>query len=172
MKKIVLFLLTALFTLTANAQKLEKPKIDKITGDTTLETKSETLYNKFSLVLDYLSVSTSKVLNRYFLDFKVMKGISIVFTTDKGDKAIFKLADGKLIEVYTINSSVSSFTSSAGGVSQSYISYLLTNDDITALKSQKIAVIRIITSKGQFDYELASGKADIIQKQLNLITGK
>lgn len=179
MKKNLLAILLLIFIcFYANAQKLEKPIVDKITGDTTLATKSEVLQNKFSIVTDYLSCniikfSPVKIKGFYNISFKVMKGLNMVVSSEPGNKAIFKLKDGRLIEVSTKLQSYSSYDpSQAGGILTLNILYELTDEDVINLKSLPIAVIRLETSKGPFDYELSGSKAEIIKKQLDLVTKK
>ena len=173
MKKYILIAAIAILALNANAQKLEKPSIDKITGDTTLATKIDVLSNPLALIQHAITVNTLKAKNFVLLCFHLKDALSIYYSIDKGEKATIKFADGKLLE---INAAVDahSFVISLG--TPSYVGcdvyYDLTDDDIVALKNNKISVIRIMTSKGPFDYDIKNGKSEIIKKQLELITKK
>lgn len=50
------------------------------------------------------------------------------------------------------------------------IAYSINNDDIDLLENNKVAVIRINTSVGSFDYTISDARSEIIKKQLELIT--
>jgi len=171
MKKslIVILLLSAAYI--SKAQKLEKPKIDKITGDTTFSTSKEIITNKVGLIYDYLGVKTIKTKGDVFLSFYISKGITMLYSVNPGDKLILKTTDDKVLEIKSIASQNSDFThSSANTYSDLIALYPVSSDDLIKLKAGTIKVIRIETSKGNFDYDIKLKNADIIKKQIELIT--
>src|SRR6187402_2696240 len=99
MKKYFMIAAAAILAYNANAQKLEKPLIDKITGDTTLNTKIEVLSNPLALIQHALTVNTSKTKDYVLLCFHVKDAIKMYYSVDKGDKATIKFVDGKLLEI-------------------------------------------------------------------------
>jgi len=173
MKKYILIALEALTVLGAKAQKLEKPKIDKITGDITLSVKEQVLSNPFTLPGHYLAGNMVRGKNYWALYFHLKDGLDIYYYVSKGDKAIIKFTDGKLLEISSAFDAQSSLISYATPpVTQSFLAFELTDDDIVALLSGKLSVIRINTSIGAFDYDIKDSKADVIKKQLELMAKK
>lgn len=173
MKITILVSILVFLANVAMAQKLEKPRIDLITGDTTLQTSQEVLTNKFSLVTDYLASRVIYLNKRYIVDFHIIKGISIIFSTHPGDKCILKLNSGKLLTLTTQLTQMSEFKQSTYGASAEGDAWFdLTNDDIESIKSGRIAVIRIETSAAPFDYEISDKKSELIKKQIELIQNR
>jgi hypothetical protein len=171
MKKYILIALEALTVLCAKAQKLEKPKIDKITGDTTLSTKEQALANPFTLPGHYLAGNIMKGKNYWAMYFHLKDGMDLHYYVLKGDKAIIKFTDGKLLEISAAIDAYSSIVPYATPpVTEIFLVFDLTNEDITALENGRIAVVRINTSQGPFDYDIKDSKAEIFKKQLELIT--
>ncbi len=170
MKKYILIALMASCTFAARAQKLDKPRIDKITGDTTLLTKEQVLANPFTIPGHYLAGNIMKGKDYCVLSFHLKDGMDIQYYVLNGDKAIVKFADGKLLELKAIGDTYSSLISYANpAVAESSLAFDLTDTDIAELKNRKIAVIRINTSLGPFDYDIKDGKSEVIKKQLELI---
>jgi len=154
--------------LAVKAQKLEKPHIDKITGDTTFSTKDEVLSNKFSLNFDYLSCNVTKSKKYTFLGFHLMKGITVLFTVRKTDSLVVKFEDGSLLHVPSGINQHSQLAHQSGANSEAFLEFSLTEEQINKLKTNQIAVIRIETSEVPFDYEVSNSKAEIIKKELSL----
>jgi hypothetical protein len=74
------------------------------------------------------------------------------------------------LELKAIGDTYSSLISYANpAVAESSLAFDLTDTDIAELKNRKIAVIRINTSLGPFDYDIKDGKSEIVKKQLELI---
>ncbi|MDO3642566.1 hypothetical protein [Mucilaginibacter sp. L3T2-6] len=171
MKKYILIIITTILSLSANAQKLEKPIIDKITGDTTFSTKTEVLANPFALIQHAITVSTIRTKNEVLLSFHLKDALNIYYSVLKGDTTVIKFTDGRLLKITAALDSHSSFLS--GGTLTyvgSDIYYALSGQEMDILKNKKIAFIRIMTSKGAFDYDIKNGKSEIVKKQLELIT--
>lgn len=173
MKKYIIIAAISALALSANAQKLDKPRIDKISGDTTLLTKEQTLANPFTIPGHYLAGSLTKGKDYYLLNFHLKDGMDIQYSVLNGDKAIIKFADGKLLEIKAIGDTYSSLISYASpAVAESFLAFDLTDSDVAELKNGKIAVVRIYTSMGPFDYDIKDGKGEVIKKQLALISKK
>ncbi|TWI95921.1 hypothetical protein JN11_04196 [Mucilaginibacter frigoritolerans] len=170
MKKYIFMVAAMLLAFNAGAQKLQKPVIDKITGDTTLETKEEPMQSKLSLSTHLIGCSIMKGKGIY-LCFHLREGfVEWDFYVSAGDKAIIKFADGKLIELDAAFEDHSSIHYDATPIfTAAYFYYSLNGGDIDQLKNNKIAVIRINTSMGNFDYDISDGKSEIVKKQLELI---
>ena len=173
MKKYILAAVMVLGALAARAQKLDKPRIHKISGDTTLLTKEQVLANPFTIPGHYLAGNIMKGKDYYLLSFHLKDGMDIQYSVLSGDKAIVKFTDGKLLEIKAIGDTYSSLISYANpAVSESFLAFDLTDSDVEELKNRKVAVIRINTSMGPFDYDIKDGKSEIIKKQLELISKK
>lgn len=173
MKKYILIAAIATLALKANAQKLEKLSIDKITGDTTFATKEQVLANPFTIPGHYLAGNIAKGRGYCLLYFHLKDGLNIRYYVMKGDKAIIKLTDGKLIEIEAVGNTYSSFIPDASpAVAESFLAFDLKDSDVAELRNGKIAVIRINTSKGPFDYDIKDGKSEVLKKQLELIMKK
>jgi hypothetical protein len=171
MKKHLLVAVMASCAFAVNAQKLEKPMIDKISGDITLSTKEQVLSNPFTIPGHYLAGYIIKGKGYCELCFHLKDGLDIDYYVLKGYKGVIKFTDGKLLEINALFDKDSSpIPDASPPVTQSFLSFDLTNEDITALENGKVSVIRIMTSQGAFDYEIKDGKSEIIKKQLELIT--
>lgn len=173
MKKYILIVAIAITAFNAKGQKLDKPDIDKITGDTTLRTKIQVLANPFAIIQHAITANIAKTKNFMLLYFHLQDGMDIYYSISRGDKAIIKFTDGKLLEISAAIDAHSSIISYGSPVATGCdVSYDLTDGDIETLKNNKISVIRIETTKGPFDYDIKDGKSEIIKKQLELITKK
>jgi len=171
MKKYIFMIAAMLLAFKVEAQKLQKPVIDKITGDTTQETKEEPLQSKLSLSLHLIGCSIFKGRGEYLLYFHLKEGGKWHFGTEEGDQAIIKFTNGKLIQLNPVGEHNSKIMFDATPVfTDASFPYGINNDDIDQLKNNKIAVIRINTSSGAFDYEISDARSEIIKKQLELIT--
>ncbi len=171
MKKCIFIVAAMLLAFNAGAQKLQKPVIDKITGDTTLETKEEPLQSKLSLSLHLIGCSILKGRGVYLLYFHTKEAGDWDFVIQDGYAAVIKFTNGKLLQLNTVGQHYSKIMYDATPVfSDTSIPYSISNDDIDQLKNSKIAVIRINTSVGSFDYSVSDARSEIVKKQLDLIT--
>ena len=177
MKRSIL-ILTFLFPFIVSAQKLLKPNIDKISGDTTWLTSKEKLY----LHGNYLTGQGEGVL----CWVEKSKGIKVlglnpqtvnqrdVFSIPKGQKAYLKLGDNTTI---TLNSLTSDIGNSHVGIAGDYVIsggsaigfYVLTDEAVQKIKANPVVFVRIETSTGNFDCDIKSKNAELIKKQLELI---
>ncbi|HVW98606.1 MAG TPA: hypothetical protein VHA56_21745 [Mucilaginibacter sp.] len=173
MKKYILMAAMAVITLSASAQKLEKPDIDKISGDTTYTVKEQMLANPFQVRGHYLGGNMVKGKRYYMIRFHVKEGLGDYYSVYKGDKAVIKFADGTIINIFATFDEHASMTGSGlAEMSESFLYYDLTDDDVKYLTEKKLAVVRIITSKDFYDFEIKDKHADVIQKQMLLLAGK
>ena len=156
-------------------QKLEKPVIDKITGDTTISTSKERLVTNVNLVSsDVLYIRLVKSKGKYFANFQIYKNSPVIFSVNKGDKAIIKLTDNSLVTLYSVDdllsdNRVTSYGSNILNDTKGSMFYLLQPADIEALKKTGVSVVRLETSKVNFDYDVKPKNADLIIKSLQLI---
>jgi len=167
MKKYILFASMALAALNVNAQKLEKPEIDKISGSITVSTKEEILANPFVWIRHFLACSIIKGRGYYAIYFHLREGLETYYKVAKGDMAVIKFTDGSLMQISAIFDEYSSGTVNETG---STVAYDLTESDVAILKQSKISVIRINTSDGAYDFDIKDNKSEIIKKQLELLT--
>ena len=173
----------------AKSQKLEKPTIDPINGDTSISTKKEVIFNKFSIVLDYLSFTINKISLpnsasvSYSLVFDIAKGYGSDFTIEKGSAISIKFTNGKILELSaSLRNNSQYFHSSGSQIGTSYVPgssgyqasawYNLSMDDIDTLKSNDIVFIRINTTEAPFDYEIKKKNAEAVKKALALFNLK
>jgi hypothetical protein len=171
MKKYLIGLILMLAAFGAQAQRLQKPVIDKITGDTTLETKEEPLQSKLSLSLHLIGCSILKGRGVYLLYFHVKEAGDWDFGTADGDSVIIKFTNGKLLRLNPVGENHSAIMFDATPVfTDASLPYIISNDDIEQLKNNKIAVIRVNTSDDSFDYDVSNSRSEIVKKQLELIT--
>ena len=100
MKK-TLFVFGILFmTFNLSAQKLQKPQIDKISGDTSWLTSSEKIFAKASFsgtVGEQLYVSAGKVKDIYLLLFSIQTGKTSIFSVEEGQKIYIKLKNHLIV---------------------------------------------------------------------------
>jgi hypothetical protein len=171
MKNYIFMIAAMLLAFNASAQKLQKPVIDKFTGDTTLETKEEPLQSKLSLSLHLIGCSIFKSRGGYLLYFHLKEAGKWHFSTAEGDLAIIKFTNGKLLQLSPVGEHNSKIMFDATPVfTDASFPYGISSDDIEQLKNNDIAVIRINTSDGSFDYDISNARSEIIKKQLELIT--
>ena len=178
MKKTLLIAII-LLPFTVSAQKLLKPEIDRITGDTTFSTSKEKLY----LHGNYLTQQGEAV---ECLVMKTGRSISLIlipqtlneksfFTVVQGQKAYLKLKDNSLVTLTARASRVSDAdVNEAGGTVYSNgilkVPYALMSDDISKIKSSDLVFLRIETSIGNFDCDIKPKFSGVIMKEIELVT--
>jgi hypothetical protein len=178
MKNILLVVL-AFLSLTVSAQKLLKPEVDRITGDTTWSTSK----NKIYLNGNYLAQQGEAV--ECFVS-KTVKAIVLTlipqtlnenssFTINEGQKAYLKLKDNSLVTLtcqFNLNSQTR--RSNVDGTRYSNgilkVPYLISAENIAKIMSADLIFLRIETSNGNFDCDIKSKFAQVIKKQVELIT--
>lgn len=95
--KYIFIVAAMLLAFNAGAQKLQKPMIDKISGDTTLMTKEEPLQSKLSLSLHLIGCSVLKGRGVYLLYLHSKEAGEWDFVVQDGYAAVIKFANGKLL---------------------------------------------------------------------------
>jgi len=176
MKKAFIFLLICFACIIVRAQKLQKPIIDKITGDTTWQTSRERLAAKTNFWgSDILFTYAFKTKQRPFLAFSLLNGQGIkIFSINEGNKAIIKMSDGKIISLSAVTSRTSDVDVAFIGnidtsTSTNLAFYKISVEDLTVLLSGKMSVVRIETSKGNFDYDIKEKNSEVVSKLLSLL---
>ncbi len=175
MKKPFLIAGMSLLCLYAKAQKLEKPIIDKIKGDTTWATSEERIFTKMGFGdSDILYIYTQKIGDTYTLCFKIDRNNGInVYTISPENITNIKFTDGSVLDLQPTASGPSEVNfHSHGSRSFGLIFYGLTKDQLKELQSKTISVVRINSSRGNFDYEIKPKNADLVKKSLDIITTK
>jgi hypothetical protein len=188
MKKLyIIAILVATTGSSAFSQKLLKPKVDMIRGDTIQATSEESVY--FSLKLtgsSQLKTAAVKTGKYYFLDFRIKNengvGHSTHYAIIKGAKAYLKLDDNSLVTISALGSEASNGKADLAGnqdlsvvatSSDMTMRYILSEEDVAKLSAHGVKVIRLETTKEDFDYEIKDKNAMVIGKVLQLIkTGK
>lgn len=171
MKKYILIMALIAVAFSANAQKLEKPSVDKFSGAVTITTKEEVVSNKLSLLGHKLSAYILKSNQDYILFFHSVEGGGKAYFVSEGDTAYIKFTSGKLIAISLIKLEYAEWREGTNPpVYDCNLPYYLTKDDVGQLLVDKIQIIRIHTSMGNFDYEVNDKKSEVIKKQLELIT--
>jgi hypothetical protein len=172
MRKLLLIAIV-LFPFVSSAQKLLKPVVDKLTGDTTWSTSKEKLY----LHGNYLTGQGEAVVC-WIWSYKGSKSLVLnLQTTNKenfptmtaGGKAYFKLADNSTVTLtcsandYRISGSNVAVAGSAFGM------YDITPEDIAKLSTGTLTFLRVETTAGNFDCDIKSKNAEMFKKQFPLI---
>lgn len=173
-RKMLTCIIALLFAATiADAQVLAEDKKDEFTGSTVKRTTYERLtpvmFNEF-----HAYFRLSKVDSLYTFDLKLFFGDRSYFTIRQGDKLMFKLNDGAVWQIESLETKISRtgqgsidiIGSALPGVA---ISYGMNSDMLDALANNKIEKIRIYTSRGYVEKELKE-KFDVsIKNAIRLI---
>ena len=181
MKKILL-VAALFFPLITSAQKLLKPKVDKISGDTTWATSKEKLF----MHGNYLTGQGEAVLS-VVEKIKAGKEEAIVlilnvqtvnqrtvYSISKGQKAYLKLSDNSTV---TIKSATYDIGNPQAGIAGDFVItsgstvgvYDLLKEDIEKIKANDITFLRVETSSGNFDCDLKPKNSEMLKKQIDLI---
>ena len=199
MKKIILFSFVFIAANIAKAQKLEKVKIDPISGDTTFATKPERIFIDWSGTGKIFELNAEKIIEQktkktvYCLNFYFsMKDYHFYNDFFKDSKVFLKLVGGKIITLDQPFNHYADYTTNPAGQQRTYeisetiikngpgpvvinaheiiASYCLSQNELDDLKSYTTAFIRITSPMGPLDCDLDEDKAGIIQNQLILLT--
>ncbi|WP_184543336.1 hypothetical protein [Mucilaginibacter sp. FT3.2] len=177
MKKAYLtIILLACIAASVSAQKLEKPNIDKIKGDTTWQTSDERIYTQLGLV-------TARLLYTHME--KIGKSYVLVLKIDNmNGPRIFSIGAENITNIKFTDNSVINLSPTVGGDSHvtynteanriiNLVFYSLEKEDIETLRTKSISIVRIATTgAANFDYEIKPKNADLIKKELDLILTK
>lgn len=165
------------------AQKLLKPEIDKISGDTTWKTSSEALYAKVTLVgaNEVVGIHAEKLGGTvYIAELAIMKPKSSQqYTISQGSKFILKFTDKTLLTLEAAKDNLvektGSNTTTFGSVAEGFIThtiYALSKDALEKLSTGSIEFVRIESSAGNIDYDVKPKLAEKVQKAFQLIKSK
>ena len=177
MKKILLIAIASLPYLVS-AQKLLKPVVDQITGETTWSTTKEKLYLDGNFLtqqgeaVECMVTKTGKQVALILIPQTLNE--QSAFTISQGEKAYLKLKDNSIITL-TSQNYLTSDTSSGVAGSTTYsngilrIPYIITDADIRKIESSELVFLRIETSIGNFDCYIKPKFAHVISKQVELI---
>ncbi|TWR26412.1 hypothetical protein FPZ43_14705 [Mucilaginibacter pallidiroseus] len=177
MKKFLLILITVLPT-TLFAQKLLKPAVDKITGDTTWNTSKEKLYIHGNYLTGQAEgvitwVKVNKLGKALILNPQTTNQRS-VFMLTKDDKAYLKLSDNTTITLVCATNDIGRSGAFLAGDNvitngSAFGIYDLTPEDIEKLSTTALTFLRIESSSGNFDCEIKSKNAEMFKKQFALV---
>jgi hypothetical protein len=172
MRKLLLIIIVML-PFVSSAQKLTKPAIDKLTGDTTWSTSKEKLY----LHGNYLTGQGEGVVC-WIRSYKGSKSLIVnIQTTNQknfptmvtGGKAYFKLADNSTV---TLTCSANDYSISGSNVviaGTAFGLYDLSTQDIAKLSSANLTFLRVETTTGNFDCDIKAKNAEMFKKQFPLV---
>ncbi len=176
MKKLYLILSLACMSVAAYSQKMEKPEVDQISGETTLRTSHETVYKNitFSGTLQELTTYGFKKqdVQAIFFEIEFNVGHAEDFFIRKGDKVQMKLADNTIVTLAAAFDGTSVTNKKAVGRSVTtrlLMSYLLTPEDVKKLSDSNVKFIRFQNSDTNIDYELKEKNYQVIGKVVKMI---
>lgn len=182
MKTILLTIAIALSTQLAFSQKLLKPDIDKLSGDTTWRTNEEAVFVKETLIEASRTVTMQAVKagNTYMVYISVTEPQSANwYSISAGSKAFLKLADKSIITLKAaednLTQPVGSYTRTYGSVNEgtkTIVLYQISKDDLQTLSATPIEFIRLESSKGNLDYDIKPKFAVKVEKNFGLILTK
>jgi hypothetical protein len=177
MKKLLL-LAFLFFPFIVSAQKLKKPIIDKISGDTIWTTSLDKLYlhgNYLTAQGEAIQCEIDRVGKTYVLVLipQTMNERS-VFAVNEDQKTYLKFSDNSMLTFSNGAFKISDAqVSEAGGFINDKgsltMTFALTPDDIAKILSSSLAFVRIETTEGNFDCDIKPKFADPIKKQLQLV---
>jgi hypothetical protein len=178
--KLNLLIIIFLLPLIVSAQKLIKPDVDKISGDTTWSTSEEKLYFHGNFLTAQGEAVTFQIVK-----FSNTRGKVLVLTPQslnmgeelsiaKNQKAYLKLSDSTIITLIsgTDDNENSKFTFIAHNPAQSSHAtayYDLPDEAIEKLKSYTLVFLRIETNEGNFDCDIKPKNAAKLLKAIALI---
>lgn len=182
MKKIYLVLLLVAISAAAFSQKLLKPTVDKISGDTTWKTSNEAVYAKFSglgLANNLVQIQCIRKGNSaYYLYITVTSPNEELYHTTDNSQIFIKLSDKNVIKLTVLNGSIADrIGSSSGSLDLGKVNagtrlfeiFSCTKEDLEKLKSNSLEFLRIESSKGNLDYDIPSKSSKLLQKEAELI---
>ena len=150
-------------------QKLAENKVDDFTGNSIKRTSWETL-NMTMTFTAYFRIS--RINDNFFFDLKMITGS--VFSIGKGQKLMFKLSDGEIIELQNFKYAISCIGCGAKGISGSGVQgirvlYPISSENIKKLKNNLAVKIRVYTNDGYLEIKIKSTKFRKVQKALSLV---
>jgi hypothetical protein len=174
MKKLfsTLFLLSLVFSISA--QKMQTPKVDKLTGDTVWQTTTEKLFSKPSFsgtVGEQLYVSAAKIKSIYILSFSIQTGKTSYFSVDEGQKIYLKLKNDTTLTLVNNTNSTSAYAAISYG-SNTHCNYPISTEVINKLVMSDVQFVRLEYSDGKFHYDIKDKFSSVLKRLVLLIKEK
>jgi hypothetical protein len=181
MKQFFFTVFIAFISASTFAQKLEKPKIDKMTGDTTLYTSEEWLFRKLGWTgpgqILYTYAAKTKGSKYLVFHINITNGDHHnVFGVSKGAKAYLKVSDGSIIELTSATSEVTDINffsgtsmTRGGNRMDAFPMFKITKELSDQLRTASITMVRIETTQGNLDFDVSDKKNSVISKELSLL---
>lgn len=172
-KSILFFIVTLLISCTSIfGQKLKQNEVDKFTKKTIKTTSWETLIGGGGMTSLMTNFRIKKVDETVWFELKMMMSGKIYSIREK-DQIIFLFEDNSTVTLYNHESTVTckgcgapGFVGSDGYGTHTY--YLLSADDIAALKKNKIVGIRIYNSDSYVERD-AKNVSKVLLKCFSLV---
>jgi hypothetical protein len=155
------------FCITSYAQKLKVDEVDEFTEQRVLETEWYTLSTKPKL---YCYIKLIKQGGDTFFEMKIPKKIDV----SKGENIIFKMDNGDLVTLRTLDyasstkggGAVGLFYASAPGV---HINGFMSEEQLDVFKSFNVTGLRVHSTKGYLETEIKEKKAIALVELANLL---
>jgi hypothetical protein len=183
MKKLyIIAILAATTGSSAFSQKLLKPEVDLIKGDTTYSTSQETLHSTLKLTSSsQLKAAIVKSGRQFVLALTVksqsMGGHPEIYSIVKDQKAYLKLDDNSLVTLLAVGNKVTDANVGMSGsgayamessTSSMMMWYFIEPTDVQKLTEHGVKVVRLETSNANLDYEIKEKNAKVISSLLQL----
>jgi hypothetical protein len=160
-KLLLLFTLSTIWS-TVYSQKIVKNETDEFTGSKIKETSYVRISDGFDCRI--------RVINDIPVFYAGFNCGSEIYTMEEGAEFMFKLENDSIITLYNIETSVSEYFS-MGNISHFTLktNYVLSEEELNALKIQKITKVRFVTTDGYIERKVSKGNSEKLFKLFNLI---
>jgi hypothetical protein len=162
MRKLLLLLTFVTVCSTIFSQKIVKNEKDEFTGSKIKETSYVTISDGFTCRI--------RVVNDTPVLMVGFNGGGEINTMEEGAKFMFKLENDSIVTLYNMETAVSEYFS-MGNISHFLLKtkYLIPNEELNVLKSNKIVKVRFITTEGYIERKVSKGNSTKLLKLFNLI---
>lgn len=149
MKKYFLVVIIPIISFNSEAQKCkyEKNELDEFTKNYVVITKRRSLYQYLSNVLTMKGVMIND--NKYL---RAEIGASGIFSVDKGDKLMFILGDGSVLELKSVEYVIADHKTH--GFYGAVADYYIDPEKFQLLSNYKITKVRIYTTDGYIEKKI------------------
>jgi len=172
MKKItfLILILSIFISINSFGQKLKENKTDEFTNNSVKRTSWEMINSNMQFTA-YIRIS--KINESHYFDLKMMMNGS-VFSISEGQKLMFKLSNGEVINLENLKYAVTCTGCGATGLMGSdaqgiQVSYPISVENIEKLKEISIEKFRIYTNDGYVENDMKSKNDKKIKKCLSLV---
>jgi hypothetical protein len=178
MKKILLILFV-FAPFLVSAQKLKKPIVDKITGDTIWTTSLDKLYLHGNYLTGQGEAIQCEVdrIGKNFVLVLIPQTLNerSVFAVGEDQKTYLKFSDNSILTLSDGAFKISDAqVSEAGGFINDKgaltLTFALKPDEIAKILSSSLTFVRFETTDGNFDCDIKPKFSDLIKKQLQLVS--